>query len=399
MERDIYAAILAEHEQLEHESAQIVELLERDLRRLSPSTTHGEAQFADAQAQLRRVEGRLGPAFAALRDRQRGAARELEAFRTTHSLHRQPVYPESTLLQAALLVLAASFEAAFSATLFASASDAGLLRGAATALGLSGANVSLGFIAGFLGLRYVQHRNWTLRARGAATALCAAGAAIALNAFAALWRERLNGTATPLESLDTANLLGLTQPEAVILLMLGMAVWVFCALKGYSGFDDPYPDFGKRDRSARRTQSELMEAREALREAMEAPIGDRQATYNAAADLQVAALAAMRTVYDRAADALAEIATHHRRFNELGAGLIERYRAENLEARTSAAPPFFVDAPKFSFRPNDPLLRAAELMNTAKHETDGAQRRLALAIGTLGDALEAASARLELPAS
>lgn len=396
-ERDIHAAILAEHEQLEHESAQIVELLERDLRRLSPSANHGEAQFADAQAQLRRVEGRFGPAFGALLDRQRRAAREMDQFRAIHSLHRQPIYPESSLLQAALLILAAAFEAAFSATLFASASDAGLLGGAATALGLSGANVSLGFIAGFLGLRYVQHKNWLLRAAGALAALCAACAAIALNAFAALWRERLQGPLTPLESLDQASLLGLTQPEAVILLMLGLAVWVFSALKGYSGFDDPYPDFGKRDRAVRRTQADLMDAREALREAMEAPILALQSTSNAAIAAQQEALLAMRAAYDQAADALAAIGAQHRRLNELGEGLIQRYRAENLGARKSAAPSFFIEAPAFPFRPGDPLERAAALLDQAKRETEEAQRRLAAAIGELGGALEAASARLEPP--
>lgn len=398
IELDIHAAILAEREQLEQESAILVEVLERDLRRLSPSAAQSEALFADAAAQIRRVEGRFGPAFTALLTKQRTAARELEAFRAGHALHRQPSYPDSTLLQAALLVLAAACEAAFSATLFASASDSGLLGGAATALGLSGANVSLGFLAGFLGLRYVQHRAWIMRTAGAVVAACAASAAIALNAFAALWRERLHGPITPLDSLDSANLLGLTQPEAVILLMLGLAVWVFSALKGYSGFDDPYPDFGKRDRAARQSEADLSQAREALREALEAPILALEARSLADLAAQEQALVTMRVVYDRAADGLADIAAQHRRLSDLGTELIKRYREENLGSRKSTPPSFFLDSPAFAYRPEDPLHRAAQALQTAKSETEEAQRQVARAVQELGGVLEAASARLEPPA-
>ena len=51
-----------------------------------------------------------------------------------------------------------------------------VLGGAITAIGLSGANVTLGFLAGFLGLRYLQHAKLPMKAIGglafAAIALC-----------------------------------------------------------------------------------------------------------------------------------------------------------------------------------------------------------------------------------
>lgn len=397
VELDIHAAILAEREQLEGEAARLVEGLERDLRRLAPSMARCETLFADAEAELRRVEGRFGPAFLALMQTHRTAIAQLAAFRAAHALHRPPVYPDSPLLQAAFLFLAATFEAAFSATLFANASDAGLLGGAATALGLSGANVALGFLAGFLGLRYVQHRSWALKIAGSAAAVCAVCAAIALNAFAALWRERLHGPLTPLESLDQASLLGLTQPEAVILLMLGLAVWVFSALKGYSGFDDPYPDFGKRDRAVRRTEADVNAAREALREALEAPVLSVRAETQAAMAAQEAALLAMRALYDNGADALAEIAAQHRRLEETGTELITRYRQENGAARKSPPPAHFSQAPVFAFPPQEPLQRAAAALESARLETDDSQRRIARGISELGILLENASARLENP--
>ena len=54
--------------------------------------------------------------------------------------------------------------------------------------------------------------------------------------------------------------------------MLGAGVWVFAALKGYSGFDDPYPDFGKMDRAARDASEALSDFRADARLELEAPI-------------------------------------------------------------------------------------------------------------------------------
>ena len=59
-----------------------------------------------------------------------------------------------------------SYDEADVAALFAEDDERGLLGGAITAIGLSGANVTLGFIAGFLGLRYLQHRHVPMKALG-----------------------------------------------------------------------------------------------------------------------------------------------------------------------------------------------------------------------------------------
>src|SRR5262249_38496790 len=150
-----------------------------------------------------------------------------------------------------LLLCAALFEAMFSAALFAEDDARGLLGGAITAVGLSGANVTLGFLAGFLGLRYLQHARWPVKSVGFIAFAALSFLALMLNLFAADWRDRLaSQSGAPL--IDTSgdpnfhlwSLLQLQSPQAIILLMLGAGVWVFAVLKGYSGFDDPYPDYG-----------------------------------------------------------------------------------------------------------------------------------------------------------
>src|SRR5262249_16013264 len=201
----------------------------------------------------------------------------LNLFKYTHRIARPAFYPKSSLLQAGLLFCAAVFEAMFSAALFAEDDARGLLGGAITAIGLSGANVTLGFLAGFLGLRYLQHIRWPTKMLGALAFAGVTFLALMLNLFAAEWRDHIAATNDSQINLgDDANfhlwsLLQLSTPQAIILLMLGAGVWVFAALKGYSGFDDPYPDFGKMDRAASVASDALSDFRADAREDLEKP--------------------------------------------------------------------------------------------------------------------------------
>ena len=54
--------------------------------------------------------------------------------------------------------------------------------------------------------------------------------------------------------------------------MLGASVWVFSTLKGYSGFEDPYPDYGKMARAARDASEALSSFRNQARFDLEEPI-------------------------------------------------------------------------------------------------------------------------------
>ncbi|PZO55650.1 MAG: hypothetical protein DCF16_01900, partial [Alphaproteobacteria bacterium] len=224
---------------------------ERRLRALAPSPQDFSGPALDARLALKQTAGRIAHDWAEAVARAAQGRADLDAFKRANELRRAAVYPRSTLLQAGLLFCAAVFEALFSAALFAEDDARGLLGGAITAVGLSGANVTLGYLAGFLGLRYLQHRKLHIKAAGAAAFGAMTLLALMLNLFAANWRDQLAAVAG--RQLDMGSdasfhlwsLLQLDSPQSIILLMLGAGVWVFAALKGYSGFDDPYPDYGK----------------------------------------------------------------------------------------------------------------------------------------------------------
>src|SRR5262249_41658919 len=274
----------------------------------------------------------------------------LNLFKYTHRIARPAFYPKSSLLQAGLLFCAAVFESLFSAALFAEDDARGLLGGAITAIGLSGANVTLGFLAGFLGLRYLQHVRPIPKTMGALGFAAFSFLALLLNLFAADWRDRLATLASHEPSSDDASfhlwsLLQLSSPQAIILLMLGVGVWVFAALKGYSGFDDPYPDHGKMDRATQAAADEFSSAREEGLASLNEPIDAARAAIAGRLEKMRAEFEAMNKAFDAAAAKMETLDAQARALDDAAGEAIHLYRQENIAARGVPAPSYFNTPP------------------------------------------------------
>ncbi len=374
--------------------------VERRLTASWPSLDDCAAPAQDARLALKQIEGRVAHGWAQARSAAADARADLTAFKEANSLRRQAIYPDSPVLQAGLLLVAAAFESLFSASLFAETDERGLLGGAVTAVGLSGANVCLGFLCGYIGLRYVQHVRAAMKIAGG-LGFCAFGTlALMLNLFAADWRDKLS---TGAEASDAGydadfhlwSLLALESPQAVILLMLGAGVWVFAALKGYSGFDDPYPDFGKLDRAAREAGEALAEERAQAREDLEEPVNTARAEITAKlADLR-AQIALMTKTFDEAALRLGGLDAEHARLGALKVEAIELYRRENSAARTTPPPAYFAHPVGGPGPAPDVLAAAAARLDEAHARAQDAQARASAALEGLGAALEDASRRLD----
>jgi hypothetical protein len=264
--------------------------------------------------------------------------------------------------------------------------SAGYWGGAVTAIGLSGANVTLGFLAGFLGLRYLQHAKLPMKAMGAAAFGFIGLLALMLNLFAADWRDQMAAlTGRQLDmgsdaSFHLWSLLALDSPQAIILLMLGAGVWVFAALKGYSGFDDPYPDFGKMDRAAQAASDALSDFRADARRDLEAPIDAAKAALLARLEKMRAEYDAMSKAFDAAAMKMQTLDAKARALDDAAAGAVHLYRQENTAARTSPAPAYFSAPPPAAGPALDALGGAAAMIDEARARLAEAQTLSAQAL-------------------
>ncbi len=374
---------------------------ERRLRALAPAPQDLSGPALEARLALKQAAGRVSHDWATVLERARQRRAELSAFKQTHRLRRAAIYPRSGLLQAGLLLCAATFEALFSAALFAEDDARGLLGGAITAIGLSGANVTLGFLAGFLGLRYLQHVRLPLRTLGALGFAVLGVLALMLNLFAADWRDRLAAMAHQQVDLGADatfhlwSLLQLESPQAIILLMLGAGVWVFAALKGYSGFDDPYPDYGKMARAAEDAVEAFSDLRTEARAELEAPIDTAKAALASRLEKMRAEYEAMSKAFDAAAAKMEVLDAKARALDDAAASAIHLYRQENLAARTAPAPSYFGAPPPAAGPPLDALAAAAAMIDTARALLTGAQAQSARSQEELLAELDAITARLD----
>jgi hypothetical protein len=225
--------------------------------------------------------------------------------------------------------------------------------------------------------------------------------ALMLNLFAADWRDRLAAlSGAHVIAGGDANfhlwsILRLDSPQAIILLMLGAGVWVFAALKGYSGFDDPYPDFGKMDRAARDAGDTLSNVRTQCRHTLEAPINAVRATLAARLEKVRADFEAMQKAFDAAALKVEALDARARAIDEAAASAIALYRQENLAVRSSPAPAYFTQAPPSLAPGLDVLANAAATIDGARSRLADAQAQSAAALASLVAELDEITARLD----
>lgn len=404
---DLSAAELAVIEAVAGERAKIDQArneakteAERRLRALAPTPQDFAGPALDARLALKQAAGRLAHDWQDASSAAAQARDHLDAFKHANSLHRTAVYPRSTLLQSGILFCAAVGEALFSAALFAEDDARGLLGGAITAIGLSGANVTLGYLAGFLGLRYLQHVKLPMKAMGALAFAALALLALMLNLFAADWRDQLAALAG--RQLDMGSdasfhlwsLLSLDSPQAIILLMLGAGVWVFAALKGYSGFDDPYPDFGKMDRAAKDAAETLAEVRAAGRLELEAPMEVAKAALAVRVAKMRAELEAMNKSFDAASVKMEALDAKARALDDAAASAVHLYRQENIAFRTSPAPAYFGAPPPSAGPALDALAGAAAMVHDARTRFAEAQAQSTRALEELLNELDEATRQL-----
>lgn len=400
-ERAVLDAVAGERARIDQAREEARTEAERRLRMLAPAPQDFAGPSLDARLSLKQAAGRLAHDWRAAAARAAQARVDLESFKRAHNLRRAAVYPKSTVLQAGLLLCAAVFEALFSAALFAEDDARGLLGGAITAVGLSGANVTLGFLAGFLGLRYVQHVQLAPRVMGAAAFTAMALLALMLNLFAADWRDQLAALAGRQVDMGSDagfhlwSLLQLDSPQAIILLMLGAGVWVFAALKGYSGFDDPYPDYGKMARAAQHAEDDLSDFRADARLELEAPVNAARAALAARLEKMRAEYEAMSQAFDGAALRMQSLDAQARALDDAAASAIHVYRQENAATRTIPAPAYFNTPPPAIGPSLDALSGAAGMIDDARVRLTESQAQSTRALEDLLAELEAATNRLD----
>ncbi|MEQ9507237.1 MAG: hypothetical protein RLO80_13325 [Hyphomonas sp.] len=221
------------------------------------------------------------------KERHSAAIIELQAFKERHGPsigQRTPDIKKNVEQAIAILVFIMLVEGAFNALLFKDAQSAGLLGGLLVAFGVSAVNVLFGVVAGFFGLRYLNHPAMPAKVMGGVIASICILTGIFLNFFVAHFRDAVETGLVVAEAEWRLgefsmfeippglvvrdmfpNIIGFDSFVALALLILGLTIHALAVYEGYDRISDPYPGYGRVWRKERKAYEHRQQLREDLR--------------------------------------------------------------------------------------------------------------------------------------
>ena len=213
---------------------------------------------------------------------------ELKAFKEKHRAQigkRNPDIKKNVEQTIAILLFVMILEGGFNALLFKDAQSSGLLGGMLVAFGISAVNVAAGVLAGFWGLRYLNHPSLPWKIVGGVVATVVILFGLFLNFFVAHFRDAVEiALHTRIEEGSLANfsmfeispgevisgmfpnIFGLENMVAYGLLFIGLAIFGIAVYEGYDRISDRYPGYGRVWRKEREAYEKRQEVRSSRRD-------------------------------------------------------------------------------------------------------------------------------------
>ena len=213
---------------------------------------------------------------------------ELESFRERHGEmigKRTPDIKKNVEQAVAILLFIMILEGCFNALLFKDAQSSGLLGGMMIAFGVSAVNVLFGVVAGFFGLRYLNHPETPMKVVGGVIAGVCILMGILVNFFVAHFRDAVEvalhdamaaGSLSGFSMFDIApsavigsmfpNIFGLDSLIAIGLLLIGLTVFAIAVYEGYDRISDRYPGYGRVWRKERLAYEKRQQVRNGVRD-------------------------------------------------------------------------------------------------------------------------------------
>lgn len=207
-------------------------------------------QAAPAAVTEFRAEAALGrDELHSLRRHLRDMEAERDDFRRRHKLKRAARWAAggSLTLKVGILLLLFVFEVFLNGFFLAKGSELGYVGGAAEALIFALFNIGVSFLAGAVGVRELNHRNYIRKFFGLVSLICYVVLAIGLNLTLAHYREAAGSLVSDagqevLVRLRTAPL-GLTDVKSWLFFGIGILCSLIAFGDSYLIFD-PYPGYG-----------------------------------------------------------------------------------------------------------------------------------------------------------
>ncbi len=198
---------------------------------------------------------------------------DLRKFRSRHERELAAKYPRHKIWPIAILILLFAIEATINGIVFKDLSG-GLIGGILVAAGFAAMNVLLAFMTGYFGWRNLIFRDIVNKTReylrkllGFVITVVGMSLGLLWNLAVAHYREVATNNRVE-DLLNTGqvafkhlldNPFGITELEALALLLFGIIVFILVAKDFYNGMDDPFPKYGETARRQEEAESTWIE--------------------------------------------------------------------------------------------------------------------------------------------
>ncbi|MGR9045835.1 MAG: hypothetical protein ACU83N_11095 [Gammaproteobacteria bacterium] len=239
--------------------------LQEERAAIANQTDHSKLEIASLMSREFRELTRLKTERDQLDDEYRN-------FRTANGLHRIPNYPDSQLLNFAIILLFWLLESAGNGYFFAEGSELGLLGGVAQAIIIAALNISTAFfIMGGI-VRYKNHTSRWKRLGSYAGLLVYGFAVVCFNLLVAHYRDLFSTRPDMAGHQALQHFLAapftLADLNSWMLFLMGLLFSVFALIDGYKR-DDAYPGYGKLHKRLLRLYDDYEEQRDEVIEQIE----------------------------------------------------------------------------------------------------------------------------------
>jgi hypothetical protein len=281
-----------------------------------------------------------------LRRHLRDVEAERDDFRRRHRLTRAARWAAggNLTLKIGILLSLFVFEVFLNGFFLAKGSELGYVGGAAEALTFALLNIGVSFLAGAVGVRELNHRNYMRKVFGLLSLICYLAIAVGLNLTLAHYREAAGSFVSDagqavLVRLRTAPL-GITDVKSWLFFSIGMLCSLIAFGDSYLIFD-PYPGYGMLEKRRAAAYEAYIQRKNELIAALLA-IRDQaiEILEEANRDLSV-----RRSEYDAILESRTRLVrlfeAHQAHLDRTANALLSTYREANQRSRKTPPPPRF----------------------------------------------------------
>lgn len=277
------------------------------------------------------------------------AETSLNQFKKDHKLDRPAYYPGNRFNAISVIAFIAALEILLNGVLLGDANEFGYVGGVIQAILITIINVALGVVIGALILPWIHHNASKIKRTGAVLLVVGVFTVICFNLFVGhyrdaleMWKQTPDIASVGENAVDLAKMafFSLNNFKSWIFVFIGYITVFVTAWKTFR-MDDPFPDYGRRDRQHKLLSRSYGSVLEVLHKRIENIASDGQNQIDELVDNVQLHRAEVATIQQKAKNLINQLKSYYSSVEAVGQQLFQKYHYANREERKDSYPKYW----------------------------------------------------------